>query len=36
MEEILNDDCNVNQDIINKIAEVMPDESVLYDVSELL
>lgn len=38
MEETFNDEyiCGVHQDIIDKVARVMPDESVLYDVSELL
>lgn len=36
MEEILNDDCGIHQDIIDKVSKVMPDEAVLYDAAELL
>ena len=38
MEEIFNEEysCGVHQDIVEKVAKVMPDESVLYDVAELL
>jgi ArsR family transcriptional regulator len=27
--------CEVHQDIINKVSEVIPDEEILYDVAEL-
>lgn len=38
MEEIFNDEyqSGIHQDIIQKIAEAMPEESVLYNVAELL
>lgn len=38
MEEIFNDeyDCGGHQDIIDKVAKTMPEESVLYNVAELL
>lgn len=38
MEEIFNEECHcgVHQDIVEKVAKVMPDESVLYDAAELL
>lgn len=38
MEEIFNEECrcSVHQDIVEKVAKVMPDESILYDTAELL
>lgn len=36
MEEILNCDCGVHQDIIDKVTKTMPDESLFYDAADLL
>ena len=36
MDELTCTEHKVHQDIIDKVAKVMPDESVLYDAAELL
>lgn len=36
MEEHICGECGVHQDIVDRVANVMPDEAVLYDAAELL
>ncbi len=36
MEDTINNECGVHQDIIDKVAKAMPDESLFYDAADLL